>query len=426
MITLSLLFIVGFAFMLAFLNYLIKGVYTKKAFIFGLLFFFLLIPGLLFLNTNEDAENTSFFSTVIKTFDIPEIIFSFLIIIVILFFIFFLFSNSKHFIKKQLSFNKFLKLSRFFLYFTLIVGGVSFLIFILQFDSIAQMLSYGEYSRSFIYDISNIISARYAIMIVPARFLTVTPLLCIFLYSNTNNRRYFLLFIFSLVLVLLFMLYNSGKVLILTYALYFLIPVFEKRFKHPWGILLICGFVSLPLLGILDSLFVFLTSGRFSFTSESIFKYFYSFSYPFENFMNRNSILGISGLRFGKDYLTSFLSLLPGLEFEPSYVPTSIFYGGSDWHSGTPNDFFMFSYLQFSYLGIIAASFFLCIICKSIDDILRCLPDNYGSQVIKSSMIVQFFMLAGNSDLCSIIKSNFVLLILLIMIVSSTKRVEVA
>ena len=423
MIVLSILYFTSFIILLLLLNLIIKKVYTQKAFCFGLLFFFLLIPATLFANIGGALVDLPFYQSVVINYSNADIVLTMLVLSLIIAFIIMLEGFSVIKLKKRaIDINKCLSISKCFMYFTLVVGGLSFFFFIIQFDSISQMLSYGEYSRSFLYDISSIISIKYARLIVPARMIMVSPLLCIFLYSNTKEKRYFILFVVSIILAGILMLYNSGKTLILTYFLCFAIPVLKKRFKHPWIILIISGFAFLPVLGFLDSVFSYLTTGSFVFEGGDVYKYLSSFSYPFKNFINRDGILSISGFRYGKDFVTSFLSLIPGLEFEPSYVPTSIFHGGVNWRSGTPNDFLMFSYLQAGYIGIILISFFIAAISKRIDDGLQSLPGNYGSQVIVSAVTIQFFSLAGSADLCSIIKSNYVLVILFIVIILSTRK----
>ena len=234
MIGLSTLFFLFFILLFVYLNIVSREVYTQKSFGFGLLFFFLLIPALLFTNIGGALFDLPFYQSVVVNYSTVDIILSLLVVSLVIFIIISINGYSKIKIRNsRIDLDKCIVLSRRFMYFSLIIGGLSFIVFVIQFDSISQMLSYGEYARSFMYDISTIISSKYAILIVPARLILVTPLLCVFLYSNTNEKKYFILFIVSIIFAGILMLYNSGKTLILTYVLCFAIPELNKKFRHP-------------------------------------------------------------------------------------------------------------------------------------------------------------------------------------------------
>ena len=417
--------IVCFFLLLFFGNVISKKVLAQKAFSFGILFFFFLIPSIMFL-TEEFNSDYYFYNFVIKRHSLNSIALTF-IFLILMAILFILFSNPSKKLSNTKTFNleKCVNISKKIICLTFFVGSTSLIIFISQFDSISTMLSYGEYSRSFMYDLSNVVDYKFSILIVPAKLILITPLLSAFVVSNNrDNMFYKFIFVISLILAVLLLLYNSSKVLILSYILYLTIPFFLKKFKHPWLLLVCCAFAFMPILGFLDNLFHYFSHGEFLKTNTSYFKYLSYFTYPFENVVNRHEILNLSGLRFGKDFITGILSVLPGLEFQSSYEPTSAFYGGINWTSGTPNDFITFSYLQFGIFGVILCLLVISKFLSFIDSFIENLPKNYGAQVFKSVLIIQTFMLVGNADFCVLVKSNFIFIVFMIIPILSAERVK--
>lgn len=312
--------------------------------------------------------------------------------------------------------DKWLILCKRLVWFTFIVGGISFIIYISAFGGILNLLLYSEYLRSFSTSGASVVSYAASIMVIPARLIIVTPILCLSLIEKkgTSNIIYKFLWLISFVLALLFMLANAGRTLIILMLIIYLFPFLKKISRRPWTLLVICGCVSLPLLSILDNLFVYLSGGDWNYSSMKTIEYLPQFSYPICNVLNMQQIVDHSHFRWGQDFFTAFINLIPGVDFEASYVPTSSYYGGTDWKmtGGTPNDVITFGYLEFGILGVILMAYLLGCISGKIDAYIRQLGNSYALQVVTTSLIVNMFAYIVNSDIVSLVNNQMQLTII--------------
>ena len=320
--------------------------------------------------------------------------------------------------KKEKKFDK-IKLVKNIMYLTLIFGGTSLVIFFYKFGGIFEALKYSEHLRSFSNNSSEIVG-NANILIIPARLMTATPFLLVYLneFDKKNKNYYNKILVISLILSALFYLYNAGRAPIIMFCLCFLYMFLKKRVKKTWTLIIILAVISLPLLDVMDQLFVFFRYGTFKGININYTKYIYQFIYPFRNVLNINNITEQYGFRFFTDFVTSILDLLPKVEFEASYVNTSLYINGPDWKiiGGIPNDFVTFGYIQLGGIGVMILSIFLGRISKTLD----CKIINWSKSNVKmlysAVLTVYGFSIINNSDFVSFIRGNMILIIISLIV----------
>ena len=315
--------------------------------------------------------------------------------------------------------------SKFLSAATLLVGGITFYLYAKTFGGFAQLLILAETMRSFAVDKSNIVSGWAYILVIPARLITVSPFLLLLYKSFVNKQRINVYFILACILSGVFYLANAGKTGILIFGMCFFVPIISYKFKHKWLRTICVAILSLELIQFLDALFIYLGTGEFDIQpTEGTMAYLKQFTYPVNNLLNLNNIASVSGYRFGQDFITGVLNIIPGVNFEPSYTPTSVFYSGPDWKvmGGVPNDIITFGYLQFNYFGVALVAFIVGRICRYVDACMLNLGDSFGTRVFKCSLIILYFSMIVNADVVSIVRNQFPLTILTFCLVNASKK----
>lgn len=297
---------------------------------------------------------------------------------------------------------------------TFTVGVVCLLIFCQAFGGISTALKYAEIMRSFSTSYTDKISYWASILIIPARLVTVSPFLFVLLNDKEKAKKNKIFNIFflgiSLVFSAIYFLLNAGKAPILMFALCFVYAILKLFTKKTWTILIILGILCMPLLGILDSTFLYFANGKFEMNNVNYFKYISQFTYPVQNTINVADIVEKYGYRYGTDYITGVLNILPKVNFKPSYEDTSEFYGGENWKEkgGVPNDFITFSYLQLGILGIIIISGILGWLLERIDRRTIKLEKNLQGNLLCGVLTVYSFNIILNADPEPVIKGNLI------------------
>ena len=311
------------------------------------------------------------------------------------------------------------------------LGSVCFLLFIHEFGGIAKLLASSEYLRSFNTNASSVVGYYASLMIVPARLITVTPIFALsLLYDKsylTKKARsfYIIVLIISIFLSIIFYLFNAGKTGIGLFAIIMFVAFVQDKVNHPWRIVLYFAVAALPILGILDSLFVYISYGRWDSVSLTYSSYLSPFTYPFFNVLNLRNMTNMFGYRWGQDYVTGLINLIPGVEFPPSYEVTSEFAGGVSWRilGGVPDDIITFGYLQLSFLGVVFAAIVLAFVCSVIDKKIPILPKRY--YIVLVSCMANIFMYTVNADITVLFSSQFQLVFsYLILMFANTKQTE--
>lgn len=356
-----------------------------------------------------------------------------------MFFCFFLFLGSlllsySHYYKKNYNrvivLRKFQKSIKFWTWFTFIVGGLSFILYAYSFGGFVKLIAYAEMMRSFAVDKSTMFTGRSYILVVPSRLITVAAIL-FFLYLKfvKKNKVTIACLIISLVLSFLFYLSNAGKTGVLTFGICFIVPLLSYKFKHEWLMTIALGVVGVGIINYIDALFVYLATDEFVLEAgDGVLPTLKQFAYPISNVLNLEGISGVSGFRYGQDFITGVLNLIPGVNFSTSTEPTSFFYGGDDWHTtgGTPNDIITYGYLEFGYLGVILMGCLLGSICAVIDRCLKSLNDSFAEKTLKCSLILLFFLVMISADTVSIVREQFLLTVLSICVISSSRKIKLS
>ena len=319
------------------------------------------------------------------------------------------------------------RLSKKLCYICAIIGGISFILYIRAFGGVVRMLAYSEYMRSFSTSGESVLTHFQTILYIPSRLVTVVPFLSLMGF-NKKNLFSVSLFLVFFSLGFLFFLYDAGKIGIIIYLLSLFVPILALKTQRPWFYVVILGMASLPIIGFLDSLFHYVSMGEWeSYSDNSVLSYLQQFSYPFSNTLNLEGIASVSGYRYGRDFITGVLNIIPGVNFDVSYEPTSYFYGGSTWgeSGGTPNDAVTFGYLQFGIIGVLFLGYLFGLITARIDNALVRLDNTFKNNVLKASLILLFFIITVNADVVGVVRNQFTLTILSLLVIISSKRYRV-
>jgi len=314
----------------------------------------------------------------------------------------------------------------FFAYFTLIVGGASFIFYMNAFGGFDEMLKYAAIVRSFSLDTTKYISYEASLLIVPSRMIIASPVLLFSLYKIDSKKLHCFSFIFATVLAVMFLLFNSGKTQIALFVLPFAIVLLGKYFKHPWRFIFILAITFMPFLGFFDSLFYYFSYGKWLPIQTSIFSYISAFAYPFANVLNLKNIVEISGYQMFSSLITAILNFLPGVSFPPSYSYTSQLYNGVNWESkfGIPIDIITFGYIQFDVFGIIIIALLLGWLCSAINSRISALDKQKYGLLIDAITVLAFSFIV-DADLGAVLKGNYLLYLGCIVLFVACKKIHV-
>lgn len=304
---------------------------------------------------------------------------------------------------------------------TFIVGGGAFLLYMKAFGGISSMLSYASYFRTFRTNNAEVLGSA-VILVVPARLVTVTPSVLWTLIKTSRKWEYVkkFLFVIALFFSTIFLLFNAGKTAVIIMLLSFAIPMLKKWTKHPWALAIIGGCFMLPFLGVLDSLFDYISTGKWAPYSKQATAYIGQFSYVYGNVLNLSEMVDMSGLRWGSDFITGVLNVIPGVDFSASYEITSRLHFGDNWMqvAGVPDDIISFGYLQFGILGVVLVATLLGVISGKLDRLIMQMDyEKYG--VIITTVILGVYSYMINADIGVLVKSQFQLTLCSICILYS-------
>lgn len=346
--------------------------------------------------------------------------------IMLFFFVFFISNNgytykrNYRYAPNEIKFGKYLK---GFGYFCLIFGGGSLILFFGFLGGLSSALSIAERARSFSTSLTDFMPYYASLLVIPARLVTVAPF-CFWCLRYLEGRKYRPHVVISFILSALFYLFNAGRAQILAMILCIVVPLMlNLKIRHAWRYIIIIGVLSLPLLDVLDQLFVYMQKGTFSLGTVNYLSYIKQFSYPINNVFHAFEIGDAYGYRFGQDFVTTILDFVPGLSFEPSYIPTSTFYGGETWRitGGTPNDLITLSILEFHIVGVIIVPWILGKISKFVDEFTRGCPDIRISRICSTMVAVYSFLMIQSADPSAVFRGFILWMIPLIMFLSRAK-----
>lgn len=308
---------------------------------------------------------------------------------------------------------------------TFIISSISFLIFIYAIGGIRRMLSLAEILRQHYSVLFEYVNNPVAgLMIVPSALLPVSTLLFFYLILLRKKRQDKLLFIVSFFLSIFYLLYNAGRFPIIRFLIIFLYMFISRKRKRVWTKILLIGIAALPLLDILDSLFIYFHTNVWEVKEPNMLLYLRQFSQPIILQFNLREFTNIYGYRFFKDFVTDIVSLAPGIDFEKSYENTSEFVNGANWKilGGVQNDVLTYGYIQLGILGVIIFLFLCGIAIGFLDKILFKLPKSRSRDFLSVIVTVNMFQIVRSTDLYTLLKYNPILLVIfLILIIYSWK-----
>lgn len=405
-------------------NNRIRTVNLYSGFIFGIIIYYIVVPIVLLIYKEDLMERypelqKNIYSSVFSTL-LPIILITFTVI-------FFTVGYKVAYGKKK-KVNQFyenvnLNSIKFISHFTFIVGIISFALFISGFGGLTNAMRYAELNRSFSVSLSDLIDYRLALLFIPSRMITVAPFLYFYQLKNTRKLSTRILFAISFIVSIFYFLFNAGKGPLLAFLMPFGYVVLKKFKKNAWRYVVVLGLFSLPLLEVLDRLFLFLANGYWTNKGIDFIKLLYQFIHPYRNISNVVNIINEFGYRYFKDFITGPLNLMPGVNFEKSYEITSRFYFGDIWESvgGVPNDLITFGFLQANFLGVIIFSLLVGYLFGVIDKHLRDL--NYGTakELITSLLIISAFRLIPNADIEPFLRSNFIMILIPLAVIRYSK-----
>jgi hypothetical protein len=311
----------------------------------------------------------------------------------------------------------------------LIVGGLSLFELTYELGGVRSMLSVGSTIRGYIVSNENYLSSIGAICKTLSVFVTGS-FFC-FYSSNPTHRRHTLLTVLSLILSVIYLLFNAGRgPLVLFFACLFFAIVKERGRKVIWLVVLgmiFIFFVSSSLEVVMNNV----SRGLPAFynleynVSDNLFSTISDLAFPSANVIELPKIVAKSGYSFGVDYILWFSEIIPKrlLSFFWNLLPTRIlvttkvsqYYiqlGLSN--GGTPADFITFGWFQGSIIGLIVNCILYDAILKNFNDKLSLLPKQYS--IIKYRMCFFAFSLITSNDLPVMLKSNLFLIIMMIVI----------
>ena len=408
-----------------------------KGFIFGVIVFYIIIPVIVLLNVEKlnqiELSRGKYCFYTIQRFILRgqfwKFIYSILLVFICILSFEFIYNIARKIKVTEFNKEKTIKIMKEISFITTFIGGISLILFFYFFGGIKQALSYAEYLRAFDTQIEGLnINGIAGIFRILSKFVIVSPFLLIYIIRNDNGSKsklkYKIFLIFSIIMSVLYFLFNAGRSPILMFVICFIYYILHNKVKKPWLWILLVGVISLPILDILDSLFVFLNTKEFIIKDINYLKYIYQFMFPYRNTLIVTDLVEKYGLRYGMDFATALIDIFPKMSFQASYVNTSDFFIGRNWkmYGGIPNDFITFAYIQFSFVGIIVVSGITGMVLGLIDKKLDNFMEEKSKYLLSAVVSVYVFSIIPYADFVSILKSNFILVILAIIILVSDRE----
>lgn len=306
----------------------------------------------------------------------------------------------------------------------LLIGGFCTLYYTLSFGSISRALALAGWIRGFV-SATNYISYFASIMIIPGGFVVLAPF-CYLLssdYSKSTWRRIKLIVAFLLGVLFLFI--RAGRAPLLIYILAFCMPIAIRRFKHPWCLLCIGAIIGMPVLEYMDYLF-----GSATFVLEyNVVGTLAQFLYPYRTALDCIDIVGEYGVRWGRDFITTFVGLIPGVNYDTTWEVISKYYGGNNWKAtgSTPSDLLTFCVLEFHILGVLLGAV-LGKIGKHVDQACKAylrndmMLSNYGVLTVCSYITLIGFWFVSTADFDSIVRYMYYMGMCVVVMLTTKRR----
>lgn len=314
---------------------------------------------------------------------------------------------------------------------TLLLGGVSIIVCILASGGIKEYVAIGSFGRGIEKDITEHISSSLLPLITLSSVILATPYLYKYLLNiNIKYKHLHLKFYISFFLASIYLLYNQGRLPLILFFAPFILDLKIAR-KAKISMLIVLIILSFPLLGFLSKLFTYLTYNYWSDVENSnvLQTFLLEFTYPFSNFVNRQSILNVVGYRWGIDYIQWPFLIVPSFLLKVIGISknsfTTIGTLNTNAYSsilnlkaggGIPTDFFIFNYIQFGWISLILSMIIVMTFLKKVDKRIINMCGNDSIKIIILRICLLIISTVNNFDLSVIIRMRFDLIILVMII----------
>ncbi|WP_129738490.1 oligosaccharide repeat unit polymerase [Massilimicrobiota timonensis] len=318
----------------------------------------------------------------------------------------------------------------YFAKFSTLIGFLALLIIIQNLGGLITSLKYAEILRAYGTDMSNYLSqvAIYAYVLSPINILAL--FLNVFVFKDNKNNINKIFLILSIASTVYYLLFFAGRLPILMIVICFISDYIFKHFKHPVLSMILLSFLLLVLLNKLDNLFFYISYGKIPDTEGSVFeKLVQEFYFPYQTLVNIDQINQMYGFRYGIDYFTPIINIIPtsilnifGLsKIASSYSFISNFFDPNGiTMGGTPTDMISFGIRQLGIISLVFHSIFISILCCFVDNICKKISIQYTFISVRLSLIL--FVLVAYSDLDSLFRNRFDMIILLLLFYFYTRN----
>ena len=310
------------------------------------------------------------------------------------------------------------------------LGGASILVIMISVGGLEKYLALGSVTRGINKSVSDVINSSLLPLITLSSSILVSPYLYRYLSRvYPHERKLKICFWASLVISIIYLLYNQGRLPLLLFAIPFILDTNMLKRMKAISVLLIaiaCVFLLEPL----SNLFTYLSYGRIiSQESSGLFEtLLLEFTYPFSNFINRKELVDVVGFRYGLDMIQWPLTVIPSsilkfFGFSKASI-TSIGALNTDAYShlaniqaggGVPTDVMTFFYYQFGWLALVI----MLVICfralRAIDKRFFILKGNSEMRIILLRISFLMVSLINNFDFSVIFRTRLDLIILVII-----------
>ena len=422
------------------INYYLNSKIKSPAFMgfsLGYGIYFMLIPSIMFLWNSQFSVRYELFNDFVMNKELPDYLFTLFIITVsylIVILVYLIFKNKYIYISSKpqkvlINEEKFKRVIKYVGYFTLFVGGGSFVIFIISLGGISNALTLAEYNRSHTVELTEHVSYGFSLFSVSARILVISPYMFLVLYMlDKSNRSTKFLLALSFIINSFYLLYNAGRAPILIFSVCILYILLSKiNVKFIWTKIISLGIICMPLLGILENIFNGFHYGTYKKIEIDYFQYIYEFSHPYRNVLNMRDIVSEFDYKYGLDYITAFLNMIPGINNPASYANTSLYFRGSDWAKlgGIPNDFITFNYIQLGIFTLIGVSLFFGYLLSRIDYFVNKIDNKNIKSIFIALSSTLLFSYIPNADLGPLLRQNISFIVLVFVSLFLYKKIKI-
>lgn len=322
----------------------------------------------------------------------------------------------------------------------LLLGTLAMLMCIRGAGGLPAYLALGALTRGIGKDASSLLPSSYLPFVTLSVVILAPPYLYRFVLRSAGKRwHHHLLFWFSLVMALLYLLYNQGRLPLLLFVLPFVLDWGPIRRLGIWGLVAL-ALLSCLSLEMLQRLFSYLAYGvwRNPAGSSLLEVVLEEFTYPFSNFAHRDLLLRSMGWRLGADLIQWPVIVLPSGVTHLAGIDKSAFttiaeeltaaYAAVTQQpnaGGIPADMLFFLYAQGSYLTLLLGLTVLMRLLHACDRRLKRLQSNDAARLLVLRAALLSVSCVNNFDIAVILRTRTDLLILLaVLLVLSRSAAE--